>query len=259
MLSIASNRGALSKRVRRFLERERARDKSLASLIACTNAYDNIYLYGGVLRDIALYGIARFRSDIDMVYVGGIPSTELVTVLGLPFHRNRFGGFRIQTERWSVDLWQAEKTWAFLEGLREYKSIESLLDTTITNWESILYCVDGGRLICKENYFDDLRRRYLDVVFDKNPNTLGMYIRLVRAYASKDASILSHKAAQVLSKGLRTHSFEEMSTYEMAHYSSVYISRGTYNYLKGHDDILHVRKPFINLGNKQEPLPFDVI
>ena len=257
MTSTVRNRNALSKRIGRFLDRERARDQALADLITRMTAHGRLYLYGGILRDIALYGIDEFRSDIDIVYVGGRPSFDIAQGLDVPIERNRFDGLRIRTERWLVDLWEARKTWAFQQGLREYESIESLLDTTITNWESILYRVDGGRLICKDSYFEDLHKGYLDVVFDANPNVLGMYIRLVRTCASKDVHTLSRRAAQIIGEALLTHSFEEMSAYEKVHYSSSYISKETYDYL--HQGIQNSEGSLVNLGGKQELLPFDVI
>ena len=259
MIQTAKSRDALSKRVKRFLEREMAKDECLANLLHRVAFPGSTYLFGGVLRDIALYGIAEFGSDIDIVYTSKRTKIDLAAIGDVSVNRNRFGGFRIKTKHWFVDAWEAQESWAFLQGYRKYKSIESLLDTTITNWESILYRVDGGRLICKDNYFHDLRRRYLDVVLDKNPNTLGMYIRLVRAHAIKDASILSNRAAQVIREGLMAYSFEEMNCYETAHYSDAYISRETYNYLKSHDGIRNPIKAFVNLQKRQGALPFDAI
>ena len=260
MISTATNRNTLAKRVRRFLDREQARDRILANLISRMNTDGSLYLYGGVLRDIALYGIDEFRSDIDIVYVRHRVSFDIARCLEhLSIERNRFDGFRIRTKNWIVDLWEAKRTWAFQQGIREYRSIESLLDTTITNWESILYHVEGNRLICKDSYFDDLRRGYLDVVFDVNPNELGMYIRLFRAFASKDVSVLSQRAARVIGEGVLAHSFEEISDYERSHYFSSYISEETYDYLKRHDGIRNPKGTCVNLGSKQQALPLHMI
>ena len=259
MRGIAKSRGALSKRVKRFLQREYDKDKHLADLFRRIESLGNVYLFGGILRDIALYGIAEFGSDIDIVYTGKTSEVDLSTVGFVSAPRNRFGGIRIKTQRWFVDVWDAQQSWAFIQGYRKYRSIESLLDTTITNWERILYRVDGGELICDDNYFSDLQQRYLDVVLEENPNALGMYIRLLRAYAIKDASILSNKAAQIIGEGLSAYSFEEMNDYEKAHYSGAYISKETYDYLKGHDDIRNPIKDFVSLETRQGALPLDAI
>ena len=229
----------LVKRVRRFLLRERRRDRVLSSLLDRLESCRDVYLFGGVLRDIALYGITKLESDIDLVCVG---SQDLVNSAvegsGLRFEKNKFGGLRVETERWFVDLWSAEDTWAFREGGREYTDIRSLLDTTITNWESILCCLNGCRLIHGENYFTDLNKRYLHVVFDKNPNPLGMYVRIMRAYACRHASVLSGRAARVLNEALSVYSLEDMSTYEREHYLYRYIVEDVYEHFKE-----RVRKP----------------
>ena len=176
------------------------------------NSIQGVYLFGGVLRDIALYGISRLETDIDLVCDGARESIgSVVEESGLAFKTNRFGGFRVKTAHWFVDLWNARDTWAFREGGQRYDGVESLLGTTITNWESILFQLKGYRLIHAEGYFRDLNERYLHIVFDRNPNPLGMYVRVLRAYTCKDASVLSNRAARVLREALQKYSFEDLS------------------------------------------------
>ena len=131
-----------------------------------------------------------------------------------------------------MDLWGAENTWAFREGGREYRGVESLLDTTITNWESVLYRLNGCKLIYGENYFKDLNERYLHVIFERNPNPLGMYVRIMRAYACKGASVLSNNAARVVGEALEAYSFEDISAYEKSHYRFHYIGKNVYDLFK---------------------------
>lgn len=223
----------LVKRVRRFILRERKRDKVLAEFLDHLNSIQGVYLFGGVLRDIALYGISRLETDIDLVCDGARESIgSVVEESGLAFKTNRFGGFRIKTAHWFVDLWNARDTWAFREGGRRYDGVESLLGTTITNWESILFQLKGYRLIHAEGYFRDLNERYLHIVFDRNPNPLGMYVRVLRAYTCKDASVLSNRAARVLREALQKYSFEDLSDYEHAHYRAAHIGRKEYELFK---------------------------
>lgn len=219
----------LAKRVRRFLVRERRRDRDLSKLLECLDARRDLYLFGGVLRDIALYGIDKTESDIDLVWTA--PGERLRSVLeenGSDYVQNRFGGFRVETGRWFVDLWRAEDTWAFREGGQEYRGVESLLDTTITNWESVLCRLDGYRVIHRVNYFEELDRRYLDVVFERNPNPLGMYVRIMRTYASRETAMLSPRAARVLGGALERYSYEDMRRYEEEHYRHQYVDEAVY-------------------------------
>ena len=257
MTTTAKKSSDLAKRVRRFLSRERKKDKILSNLLNCLDSCGDLYLFGGVLRDIALFGSSKLESDIDLVYVGsGDLVDSLVTKNTLRFEENKFGGLRLETQHWFVDLWRAENTWAFREGGRKYTDVRSLLDTTITNWESILCSVRGCRLIHRENYFEDLNDRYLHVVYERNPNPLGMYVRIMRAYACKDASELSSTAARVLSDALEVYSFEDMRVYERNHYQVQYIVESVYEHLRK-----RVREP--NLlpialgGPKAALLPFE--
>lgn len=249
MTRTARKSSDLAKRVKRFLLRERKRDGVLSHLLDRLMSCQTVYLFGGVLRDIALYGISRLdapaeirqdllgqrqgESDIDLVCVGSRDLLDsAIAESSFEFRRNKFGGFRVETSSWFVDLWNAEDTWAFRRGGRQYNGVESLLDTTITNWESILFKLEGCRLIHGENYFRDLNERYLDVVFCENPNPLGMYVRILRTYACKDASVLSGKAARVLSTALAVHSFEEIRAYEGNHYRVNHIGKNVYDHLK---------------------------
>ena len=233
MIRTAKKSSDLAKRVRRFLSRERRRDRRLSSLLDCLESRRDVYLYGGILRDIALYGISKLDSDIDLVCVGSRDLVgSVVKEKRFPFRENKFGGFRVQTEWWFVDLWHAEETWAFREGGCEYHGVESLLGATITNWESILCRLDDHRLIHGENYFRDLNERYLHVVLERNPNPLGMYVRIMRAYACKEAAVLSGKAAEVVSGGLKVYSFDDIRAYEQGHYRVQYIGESVYELFK---------------------------
>ena len=233
MTRTARKSSDLAKRVKRFLLRERGRDRALSNLLGRLMSCQ-VYLFGGILRDIALYGISRLEeADIDLVCVDSRDSLDSAVEEGdFQFRKNKFGGFRIETDRWFVDIWNAEDTWAFRRGGRQYDGVESLLDTTITNWESILFRLEGGRLIHGENYFRDLNERYLDVVFDRNPNPLGMYVRILRAYACKEASELSCRAAQILSAALSVYSFEDVNDYERNHYRAEHIAENVYDLVK---------------------------
>ena len=173
----AGNPNCLAKRVDRFLSREKKNDASLLHLLDKLPSASPAYLFGGAIRDIALFGNwYAFESDIDIVC--DCQERQLVAFLEEFYtkealKRNKFGGFRIKTRLWSVDIWPARHTWAFRQGILPYKGIRSLLDTTITNWESILFPLHGGPLICREGYFEDVLRGYLDIVLSKTPTQWG--------------------------------------------------------------------------------------
>ena len=232
MASVAENANVLSRRVRYFVKAERAKDSKLAKLL--DEIATPAYLFGGVVRDLALYGkrdLANREVDIDVVCAArGRQADRFFERLAEDHNvaRNRFGGFRLTTRRWNVDVWAAEDTWAFRQGKFRYESVESLLETTITSWEAILFRLDGGPLTCKSSYFKDIQNGLLDVIFGDNPNPLGMYVRLMRACVDWPVSHLSERAREVVADALRTYSFDDLKSYEQEHYRRRYIDELAY-------------------------------
>ena len=158
----------------------------------------DLYLFGGVLRDLALFGQRGFNSDIDIV-VDDDDWTHLVKYLrSRGVTQNRFGGFRMKVNEWPIDIWTARETWAIRKGLIEYHGIESLTETTILNWDAILLNWRTKRIICNPDYFRQIRGRVMDVVLTENPNPLGAAVRAFRHLCLKDAKELTTRAARYL-------------------------------------------------------------
>ena len=175
-----------------------------------------LYLFGGILRDVAMSGGKEFSSDFDLVVEGDWDHlTRHLEKLGAS--RNRFGGFRLNVERWPVDIWAARETWAIREGLVPYRDIESLTRTTILNWDAILLNWRTRVVICPPNYFSDIRRCLMDVVLPENPNPLSAAMRVFRHLCSKEAE-LTMGAARYLGNAARRYSPEEIARTEIASY-----------------------------------------
>ena len=106
MTTTAKKSRDLTKRVRRFLLRERRRDEILANLLDCLVSCQDVYLFGGVLRDIALFGISKLEADIDLVYTGTRDAiSAVVRTNSFKVEKNKFGGARVETRYWFVDVW----------------------------------------------------------------------------------------------------------------------------------------------------------
>ena len=180
--------------------------------------FGELYLFGGILRDMAMFGRKGFASgsDIDLVVEGDWNHlTGYLEKLGAS--RNRFGGFRLHVEGWPVDIWAACETWAIREKLVPYRGIESLTRTTILNWDAILLNWRTGVVICPPNYFFDIQRCLMDVVLTKNPNPLGAAVRAFRHLCSKEAE-LTENAARYLGDAAKLYSPEAIVRKEIASY-----------------------------------------
>ena len=178
----------------------------------------DLYLFGGVLRDLALFGQKGFSSDIDIV-VDDDDWTHLVKYLkSRGVTQNRFGGFRLKVNEWPIDIWTARETWAIREGLVEYHGIESLTETTILNWDAILLNWRTKRIICNPDYFRQIKGRVMDVVLTENPNPLGAAVRAFRHLCLKDAKELTARAAKYLADAAHEYPDETIIKSEIDSY-----------------------------------------
>lgn len=189
----------------------------------------DIYLFGGVLRDLALFGRRGFNSDVDIVvdgdWVGFARYLER-----LDAKRNKFGGYRLFAGEWPIDIWNAADTWAVKQGLVPYTGVQSLIATTVLNWDAILMNWRTKRFICGPNYLQDLRSRALDIVLEDNPNPLGMAVRVFRHLSAKDARSVSRSAVSYLERCTRTYSYDQLVGAELASYGNSVIEPVVYRF-----------------------------
>lgn len=221
-----------SQNIRKFLD-----------FIAAAMPDGDVYLFGGVLRDLALLGRRGFNSDIDLVVEGDW--SNLVSYLqSLKASKNKFGGYRLMLGGWPIDIWNAEETWAIKKGLVSYDGIYSLTCTTVLNWDAILMNWRTREIVCRKNYFEEINGRVLDIVLEKNPNPLGMAIRVFRHLCMKDAKKITVSAARYLANCAKSYSFNEIREAELRSYEKSAIEKPIYRFFEHLDasknkDIYH--------------------
>lgn len=205
------------------------------SFLSDLNPNGEMYLFGGLIRDVALYGKRGFASDIDVVIDG---DWDVISdyLSGRGAKRNRFGGFRFVFDGWPIDVWSAEETWAIKHGCIEYRGISSLTDTTILNWDSILMNWRTKNFIHPKTYFPQLVKRHLELVLEENPNPLGMAVRVFRHLCSKDASKVGPKALNYLCRISQSYSLESLQSHELISYGSTLIEPSIYTLFRRFSD-----------------------
>jgi len=188
-----------------------------------------IYLFGGLLRDLAMYGRRGFNSDVDIVVDGDweafVKHLEYINA-----KKNKFGGFRFEIAKRPIDIWNARETWAIKNGYVRYEGIASLTETTVLNWDAILMNWRTGNFIYRQNYFEDIQKRLLDVVLDKNPNPLGMFVRVLRHLFLKDARKITERAIMYLVASTKLYSYEHVNKAEIASYGNSFIQYDLYKF-----------------------------
>jgi hypothetical protein len=228
--------------------------KSIASFLNfLTDALPDgdVYLFGGILRDLALHGQRGFNSDIDLVVEGSWPNCAAY-LQKLGAHANKFGGYRLTVAGWPIDIWSAKETWAIREGLVPYYGIGSLTETTVLNWDAILMNWRNKIFVHRQNYIETIRQRILDVVLRQNPNPLGMAVRVFRHLCLKDAMKITTSAATYLAECARTYSYHDLQTAELQSYGNSAIQAPIYRFfshLNSDHDELDLQDRFNIAGN----------
>ena len=195
--------------------------------ISASSVKGDIYLFGGIIRDLAFCGRGGFCSDIDIVTDGSLENV-VPTLREYGAKRNKFGGYRLYVGEWPVDIWSAQETWAIKRGLVPYNGIGSLLDTTVLNWDAILMNWRTGNLIFRPDYFESVNGRLLDIVLSDNPNRLGMLVRVLRQLVMKKG-ITTDKARQYLIDAATEVPYQDVKGYETGSYYSPVISKRNYD------------------------------
>lgn len=190
-----------------------------------------LFLFGGVLRDIALFGKRGFHSDIDLVVTENWDDC-VVYLLSKGAVRNKFGGLRLEVDNQQIDVWSAQQTWAIRQGLVEFRGIASLTETTAFNWDAILMNWTRRCFIVRDNYLADIQRRRLDIVLAANPNPLGTAVRAFRYTCFKNAREISPAAARYMAEFARKHSLDGLRSAECRSYGSSVIHPAVYGFFK---------------------------
>lgn len=191
----------------------------------------DVYLFGGIIRDLALLGRKGFNSDIDVVVEGNW--SNCVTYLEyLGARKNKFGGYRLKVDDWPVDIWNAKETWAIKQGLVQYRGVVSLTETTVLNWDAILMNWRTRAFIYPNNYFESLRSRMLGIVLEQNPDPLGMAMRVFRHLCLKEANTITLKAIEYLVNCTKTYHFDEIRDREFRSYGNSLISPAVYKFFE---------------------------
>ncbi len=125
------------------------------------------FVFSGLTRNFLL-GYLNNR-DIDFVVIDSprlrIPISQLRDVAIL---KNKFGGYKLQTEHLTLDVWDVEKTWGIVqEGMRG--NAYSLMNTAFFNFSAIIYDYNKGRFYITDEFCQFYSTHVMEVVYARNP------------------------------------------------------------------------------------------
>ncbi len=219
---------SLRRRAQRFLTTDLYGRREVGEFCKEVSEVGDVAIFGGMLRDLLLDGNEGFRSDIDLVI-----DTENISllqgVLG-PYspHRTAFGGYRVALQKWVVDLWPLQWTWAIRSGHVSSDSLSDLTRTTFFNWDAIVYELRSGAIHCAPRYVDELNNRLLSINLAVNPNPEGAAIRALRMAVTKQAR-LSFVLAEYVADVLESVGVDALIEKEQRKHRPVRISAETMN------------------------------
>src|SRR5712692_641684 len=194
----AASAVVLRERVSRFLNNGANWKAPLRQVVSTIqNREWKAVLFGGVLRDLSLFGPAERPRDVDIV-VDGVSQLELEkTFEEWIVRRNRFGGLHLRVDKWMIDIWNVAATWGIVE-LELIPSFNELPKTTFLNVEAIaaeLTTVRGQeRRLYSHGFFEAIAARVVDINLESNPFPALCVIRSLLTAARLNFEI-SHRLA----------------------------------------------------------------
>jgi hypothetical protein len=179
-------------------------------------------VFGGVLRDLALYGPSERPRDVDIV--ANCSSSELSTWLSsFPVERTRFGGFRVRIHKWNFDIWTLHETWAFTTGSMK-PTFENLPRTTFFNIEGIAAQLNAApghkRALYSSGFAEAISSKILDINFEPNPFPQLCIIRGLLT-ATRHGLLLSSRLAHYIAVRANRREIAEIMNVQFRHYGVV--------------------------------------
>ena len=213
----------LRSRLSRFLTEPAPWKENLREIVeALKRTKWDAVVFGGVLRDLALYGPSERPRDVDIVV--NCSSYELSTWLSaFPSQRTRFGGFRVRLHKWNFDIWTLRETWAFTASDME-PTFENLPKTTFFNIEGVAAQLNTAprqkRAVYSFGFADAISSKILDINFEPNPFPQLCIVRGLLT-AVRHRLVLSSRLARYMADHANRTEIAEIVQVQSRHYGVV--------------------------------------
>ncbi|SRR6266566_26057 len=173
MVSDSALSRLLRSRVTKFLGGRSQAQKALRATLARLREHcSSAVFFGGILRDLMVFGPSPWLRDVDIV-IDDKSMTDVASLLRRYIRRRtRFGGLALNVHGWRIDLWPLSQTWAFREHLVKGRDFADLPQTTFLDVEAAavdVFKTGRARRIHSHGFFEALRSRTIDVNLVQNP------------------------------------------------------------------------------------------
>lgn len=154
----------------KFIDMTRSRCPSFDALLSQLYQVGDPLLFGGAVRDIALYKERATPRDFDFA-IDGVDTNELEKFLyrnNWIYRKNKFGGFKLSVEGYKVDLWPLTMTWAFRQKLVSDSIAANLPATVFLNVDAVAVSLKHQKIF-ESGFVRAMQYRVIDIVLPENP------------------------------------------------------------------------------------------
>lgn len=213
----------LGQSVSDFLESNHPSARELAeSVVRPLQSLGEVCVIGGLVRDIAFYGLAeRPVSDVDLV-VAATPEQVRRVALSLGAKPNRFGGFGVTSRAFKADFWAMSTTWAIKGASVRVRTLEDLRDCTFFDWDGVVFSTTRRKVFALPRYLDRLKRRVLEINLETNPNPTGNLVRALRRLVMWDARA-GQRLRSFIERNLPQHEWRHIQDLERQSFTIPYL------------------------------------
>lgn len=179
----------------------------------------NAVVFGGLLRDLVLYGPKAKPRDVDIV-VDCSPEELVSHFRNYQFEQTRFGGLRVQYQLWNFDIWSLRDTWAFKISNIPV-SFENLPKTTFFNMEAVAADLGSSRgkerAVYSYGFESAVVSRILDINFEPNPFPQLCIVRAL-LMAAKHGFLISPRLATYITEQASHTDIDSILRAQAKHY-----------------------------------------
>jgi hypothetical protein len=129
----------------------------------------NVLIFSGVIRNYFINYFGKVR-DFDLVI--NCEEELLENLLeNYSYRKNSFGGYKVEIDTITIDIWHIHKTWAFTSKKLSPDLFPqyTLLKTTFFNFSAIVFDFNIKQFLYGKEFLDFLKTGKVDLVLEENP------------------------------------------------------------------------------------------
>jgi hypothetical protein len=224
----------------------------------------NVYLFGGLLRDIATQGPFALPRDLDLVVDDSSIESIKKTFADRIERENRFGGLSLRFDDWCVDVWPVKETWAFQRHWSCEPTPAELPKTTFLNVEAVVMGLSPtpgrGRPVHDNGFFNAINRRVLDINFEENPYPDSCIVRTFLT-AARLRYKLGFQLTSYIHHHMGRYTVDHLLDVQYDHYGRYYLDRERLERWVGeiHEHVASEKQTPLRLGGTETYVQGDML